>query len=278
MSPLKRALKHAGLRSIGWHVLRHTFASHLVMRGVALKVVQELLGQLDRNHDDLRAPDAPDRARCGANLGPSAAHGRTERGAHVGAKFTAQFRVPLDDPRRGGEELSDFDRGRCNELRSLGRCPAGHRTADPGCEWRSYPPCARCPPGSRRRRRAARARPTRLSVPCTTPSGPASADPLRPVARRRAASGSSRSCRPPVPCGARRCRESRGLRCRWWRGRPSTGRSRASSRSRRRSWRRSERRSPRRRAAACARAALRAAAVAARHRTRHRGRGRARRC
>ena len=44
MSPLTRALKRAGLRSVGWHVLRHTFASHLVMRGVALKVVQELLG------------------------------------------------------------------------------------------------------------------------------------------------------------------------------------------------------------------------------------------
>lgn len=42
--PLWRACKRAGLRLIGWHVLRHTFASHLVMRGAPIKAIQDLLG------------------------------------------------------------------------------------------------------------------------------------------------------------------------------------------------------------------------------------------
>lgn len=63
--PLWRACRRAGLRQIGWHVLRHTFASHLVMRGVPLRTVQELLG-----HSDIRttmryahlAPEVKDEA------------------------------------------------------------------------------------------------------------------------------------------------------------------------------------------------------------------------
>jgi len=41
---IKRCCRKAGLREISWHVLRHTFASHLVMNGVPIKTVQELLG------------------------------------------------------------------------------------------------------------------------------------------------------------------------------------------------------------------------------------------
>lgn len=43
-TPLWRACRKAGLRKIGWHALRHSFASHLVMKGVPLVAVQQLLG------------------------------------------------------------------------------------------------------------------------------------------------------------------------------------------------------------------------------------------
>lgn len=43
--PLRRARARSGVPHFGWHALRHTFASHLVMRGVPLKAVQVLLGQ-----------------------------------------------------------------------------------------------------------------------------------------------------------------------------------------------------------------------------------------
>jgi len=41
---LAKVCERAGLRKITWHVLRHTFASHLAMKGVPLPAVQALLG------------------------------------------------------------------------------------------------------------------------------------------------------------------------------------------------------------------------------------------
>lgn len=43
-SPLMKVCRRAGLRRMGWHGLRHTYASHLVMRGASITEVQQLLG------------------------------------------------------------------------------------------------------------------------------------------------------------------------------------------------------------------------------------------
>ncbi|TQF11967.1 site-specific integrase, partial [Myxococcus llanfairpwllgwyngyllgogerychwyrndrobwllllantysiliogogogochensis] len=49
--PLTRSLRRAGITReagiIGWHDLRHTYGSHLAMRGVPLKAIQELMGHAD---------------------------------------------------------------------------------------------------------------------------------------------------------------------------------------------------------------------------------------
>lgn len=58
-----RTCEQAGLRRIGWHVLRHTFASQLVIAGVNMKAVQELLG-----HSDIRV------TMRYAHLAPSTLH------------------------------------------------------------------------------------------------------------------------------------------------------------------------------------------------------------
>jgi integrase len=41
---LANTCQRAGLRRVGWHVMRHTFASQLAMRNVPLKAIQEMLG------------------------------------------------------------------------------------------------------------------------------------------------------------------------------------------------------------------------------------------
>ena len=58
--PLWRACKRAGLRRIGWHVLRHTFASHLVMRKAPIKAVQELMGHFSVTMTERYAHLSPD--------------------------------------------------------------------------------------------------------------------------------------------------------------------------------------------------------------------------
>ncbi|HEY0484210.1 MAG TPA: tyrosine-type recombinase/integrase [Kofleriaceae bacterium] len=105
--PLKRALKRAGLREIGWHVLRHTFASHLAMRGVPLKVIQELLGHASIATTMIYAHLAPhvardavrvlDRARPPAGT-PSAAPTSAPSPAPKRARNRAPNSAPAPSP------------------------------------------------------------------------------------------------------------------------------------------------------------------------------------
>jgi integrase len=76
--PLWRACKRAGLREIGWHTLRHTFASQLVMRGAPLKAVQELLGHADI-HMTMRYSHLSPSVRCEAVALLDSKQARAER-------------------------------------------------------------------------------------------------------------------------------------------------------------------------------------------------------
>jgi site-specific recombinase XerD len=65
--PLRRALNQAGINReegrIGWHDLRHTYADHLAMRGVPLKVIQELMGHVTIEMTEHYAHLSPDTRR-----------------------------------------------------------------------------------------------------------------------------------------------------------------------------------------------------------------------
>jgi len=65
---LKRNRKRAGLRHIGWHVARHSFASHLAMCGVPLKAIQELMGHTTIQMTMRYAHLAPEIARDAVQL------------------------------------------------------------------------------------------------------------------------------------------------------------------------------------------------------------------
>ena len=44
---VRRAERRAGMKRLGVHILRHTFCSHLAMRGAPARAIQELAGHQD---------------------------------------------------------------------------------------------------------------------------------------------------------------------------------------------------------------------------------------
>jgi integrase len=95
--PLRRAVRAAGIPresgSIGWHDLRHTYGSHLAMRGVPLRTIQELLGHASIEQTMRYAHLSPEVAREAVKVLDLPAP-RGEVGAHAGHMTPVSEQVP----------------------------------------------------------------------------------------------------------------------------------------------------------------------------------------
>lgn len=63
LEALYRACARVGIRRVGWHTLRHTFATQLTAKGVPIRTVQALLGHLSLKMTERYAHVAPDMMR-----------------------------------------------------------------------------------------------------------------------------------------------------------------------------------------------------------------------
>ena len=81
--PLYRACQKAGLRRINYHCLRHSFASHLVMRGAPLKAVQELMGHSTIEMTMRYAHLSPEVRKDAVALLDEGGNGRVDEGAEL---------------------------------------------------------------------------------------------------------------------------------------------------------------------------------------------------
>jgi integrase len=86
-SRLRKVCERAGLRKIGWHTLRHTFASHLVMKGVPLTAVKELMGHSDIKTTMKYAHLAPSTLRIAIDMLNSKTKVKSKLGHYLGTEW-----------------------------------------------------------------------------------------------------------------------------------------------------------------------------------------------
>jgi integrase len=84
---LAGACRRAGVRKIGWHVLRHTFATHLSMNGTPLNIVQALLGHSSITMTMRYAHVAPSALRTAIELANPRTAGAATLGQPVGNRW-----------------------------------------------------------------------------------------------------------------------------------------------------------------------------------------------
>lgn len=90
---LTRACKRAGLPVIGWHVLRHTFASHLTAESIPLKATQLLLGHSTIQMTERYAHLAPSVLEGAVTVLPKATEYMNENERNVSRVSASQWCV-----------------------------------------------------------------------------------------------------------------------------------------------------------------------------------------
>ena len=98
---LARACMKANLRRITWHILRHTFATHLAMRGAPMPTVQQLLGHSSIMTTMRYAHVAPSTLRTAIDLLNPKMLVNEDFGQPVGNQWIKQQRQEMADKNAG---------------------------------------------------------------------------------------------------------------------------------------------------------------------------------